>query len=452
MVVGVNHRTAPLAMRERFWIGESRRYQALRQLSTAEGIEEILVLSTCCRTEFLLWASDPTLAANSLVHYLSTEHSLKLSEWEHFYRRLDDAALTHIFRLTCGLDSQPLCESEIGPRLQAAWEQARTVGAAGPFLSTVLQKAFQIADRVREEFGAARPSVTISTAVLALAQKIFGSIAGRNVLLLGTSTSSELSAQRMLENGAASVVIIDEIPARARTLAEKLGCTAVTPAERWSNLLRADIVISATDCPHFILTSEEAERIAAERNRVALLIVDIAMPRDIDPEVRRVDGILLYDLDGLDRMVLSERELASSRAASLRQVAAARIEKIVSVEAQTFRDHWHVEAVVPTAMGLRRRLEQICRQELESFITERGPFPREQVQLLHAVTNQVLQKIASSLARELKELPEKAEQERMAAAVTRLFHLDAPPEALAGTSLEKEKNESRKQHVIAINF
>src|SRR5947209_1774542 len=151
MVIGVNHRTAPLAMRERFWISESRRYEVLRQLKQAEGIEEVIVLSTCCRTEFFLWASEPTAAANSLLHYLTAEHGLKLTEWEHFYRRLDEAALSYIFRVAAGLDSQSLCEQEVFSRVKAAWEQARTLNASGPFLNMVLEKALGVSERVREE-------------------------------------------------------------------------------------------------------------------------------------------------------------------------------------------------------------------------------------------------------------------------------------------------------------
>ncbi|HKU28844.1 MAG TPA: hypothetical protein VJQ54_25455, partial [Candidatus Sulfotelmatobacter sp.] len=127
MVIGFNYRTAPFAMRERFFIGESRRYEVLRQLSGAEGIEEAVVLSVPCRTEFLIWASEPTLAANSLLHYLGTEHGLKLSEWEHFYRLLDEAALTHIFRVTAGLDSLVMGERGIAEQVHAAWGKAKTV-------------------------------------------------------------------------------------------------------------------------------------------------------------------------------------------------------------------------------------------------------------------------------------------------------------------------------------
>src|SRR5215470_17771253 len=133
MVVGMNHRTAPLAMRERFWLAEKRRYEVLRQLSSAEGIEEVVVLCTRCRTEFLVWASEPTLAANSLLQFLSS-HGLKLTEWQHFYRLLDNAALSHIFGVASGLDSLFLGEPQIAAQAEGAWQQARTLGSTGPFL------------------------------------------------------------------------------------------------------------------------------------------------------------------------------------------------------------------------------------------------------------------------------------------------------------------------------
>ncbi len=442
MVIGLNHRTAPLAMRERFWISENRRYEVLQELKNAEGIEEVVVLSTCCRTEFLVWASEPTLAANSILQFLGTEHGLKLSEWEHFYRLLDECALTQIFRVTCGLDSLVLGEPQIVSQVKAAWEQAQTVGASGHFLNAMLEKALSVSKQVRNDTAIGRLS-SIPTAALDLARDIFGSLEGRKVLLLGTGKMSELSARHMVENGAGSVIVIDQSPTRAAELAEKLSGTAATLADRWKCMLRADIVISATGCPHVVLTREEAERIAIERNRVALVILDIGMPRDVEPDVRRVDGILLYDLEGLERAVRGK--------AAERTAAAIEAERIVSVEAQAFRSKLQAETVVPTIVALRRRLDQICRQELESFIEERGPFTREQDQSLHAITAQVIQKIASSLARELKDLPVKEEQEQMTAAVTRLFHLEPPKQALAGTISERA-NERSKDLPIAINY
>jgi glutamyl-tRNA reductase len=441
MVIGLNHRTAPLAMRERFWVSEKRRYEVLRDLKSADGIEEVVVLSTCCRTEFLVWASEPTIAANSLLQFLTSQYALKLSEWEHFYRRLDDIALTHIFRVACGLDSQVLCEQYVTTWLQAAWEQARTVGSSSYFLNAVIEKALLVASHVAQQTDSTACGTSILAAALDLAERILGSLQGRSVLLLGASEISERSADAFKNCGAKPLLVMDQSPLRAHELANKIGGTAVTLADRWKCMVRADVVICSTGCPHLILTKEEAERIAEERNRVALIVIDIGMPRDVDPDVRRVDGILLYDLDGLER-------LAKSKAAdnSARNIAA---EKIVAAEVQTFRNELRPERIVPTIVALRRSLDEFRRQELESFIEERGPFPREQEQLLQAITTQVIQKIAGSLARELKDLSGKGEQEQMTAAVTRLFHLDSPHQAIAGTNSEREKNERRKQQAVA---
>src|SRR5579871_5508074 len=444
MVVGLNHRTAPLSMRERFWIGETRRYNVLQQLKSAEGIEEVVVLSTCCRTEFILWASEPTLAANSLLQFLSADHGLKLTEWERFYRLLDDAAVTHVFRVASGLDSLVLGESQITPLLKAAWEQARTVGACGRFLNAVLEKALAVSERVANETAIGKIDVTIPAASVELAREIFGSLEGRRILLLGTGKMNELSGRRLKESGASSVVVIDQSASRAQELAQALGGTAATLADRWKCMLSADVVISSTGCPHVILTREEAERIAQERNRVALVILDIGMPRNVDAGVHRVDGILLYDLEGLQRL-LSDR-------AENEKAITDEADRIVAQEAATFRNRLQAESVVPTIVAIRRRLDEICRQELDSFIEERGPFTREQDQSLHAVTTQIIQKIASSLARELKELPEREEQEQMTAVVNRLFHLEPPKSALAGATSEKRKNEQPPQSPVAINY
>ncbi len=282
MVIGVNHRTAPRAMRERFWISAYRRDEVLRRLKSAEGIEEVVVLATSGRTEFLMWASEPTLAANSVLQFLGAEHGLKLSEWEHFYRLMDEGALAHVFRVMSGLDSPLTGEFEIALEVKAAWDAARSLGAAGRYLNKVLAKGQDVSQAIRA------PSIA----------------------------ASDLNCEDSGINGQA------------------------------------------------------------------------------DPKV----------------------------------AATAEAEKIVAAEALALRGKLKAETVVPTIVALRHRLEEICRQEVKSFIEERGPFTREQDQSLHAITGQLIQTIASSVARELKELPENDEQERMTAAVTRLFHLE-----LAGT-------------------
>lgn len=442
MVIGLNHCTAPLEMRERFWIGDNRRYEVLRQLHSAEGVDEVVVLSTCSRTEFWFWAAEPTLAANSLLQFLGSEHGLKLTEWEHFYRRLNEDALAHVFRVTSGLDSLVLGNPHITAQVRTSLEQAQTVGTAGRFLNQIIEQALRVRERIHQETELKTLADSIPTQALELGRQIFGTLHGRKVLLLGTSMTSDFSPRAIAENELGSVVVIDQSPARAKDLAAKLGGTSATLADRWNCMLRADIVISATGCPHVVLTRDEAERIAIERNRVALIIVDIGMPRDVDPNVRKVDGILLYDLDGLER--------AAKPNAAARRAAIEQTEKIIAAEAQAFRGHLQAERAIPTSVALRSRLEELCRQDLESFIAERGPFTPEQSQSLHAITSQVIRKIASSLTRELKEFPEKAEQERMTAAVTRLFHLDSPQPAAAGTTSQKGKGERSKERAVAM--
>ncbi len=416
MVIGLNHRTAPVAMREHFWMSESGREHALRVLGEAEGVQEVVVLATCNRTELLVWADEPTVAANSLLHFLSVEHGLKLSEWEHFYRLLDEAALVHVFRVACSLDSMVLGEPQIIAQVKAAWEQARSAGTTGRFLDAVLQKALTVSQRVRNETAIGDLAVSVPFAAVELARQIFGSLEHRKILLLGAGKMSELSARYLKKSGAASICVMNQSLPQAQELAEKLGGIAAAMEDRWRHLLEADIVISATGCPQAVLSRQEAESIVRERQQLPLVILDIAMPRDIDPAIREVPGILLRDLDDLEGVV--------HRNAAEHQSAAAAAEMIVAAEAREFRRILQAETVVPTIIALRHRLDQICRQELESFTQEHGPFTHEEDHALHALAAQVMQKIANSVARELKELPEKVEQEKMAEAVERMFHLE----------------------------
>jgi glutamyl-tRNA reductase len=427
MVVGLNYRTAPVAVRERFWISEGRRYEALVQLSRAEGIDEVIVLATCNRTEFLLWVNDVTLAANSVMRLLGAEYGLMLCEWKHFYRLLDEAALLHIFRVASSLDSMVVGEPQVVSQVKQAWQQAQKVGATGRFLDAVIQKALTVSKRVRSETAIGNAAVSIPYAAVELTRQIFGSLENKKVLLLGAGKMSELSARGLLNHGASSVRVINRTTEHAAELAAKLGGIAIPFEERWQHMADADIIISSTSCPHTILTRDEAEIMVRGRTKRPLVIVDIAMPRDIDSAVREVKGVFLYDVDDLENVV--------DHNAGEREVAAAAAQKILQAEAQGFRRRLMAERVVPTIVALRQRLDEICRQELDSFRQESGPFSKDQDEMLDAVMSRMTQRIAGSLARELKELPEKMEQEQMTSALQRLFHLQTPERALAGTIL-----------------
>jgi glutamyl-tRNA reductase len=424
-VIGLNFRTSPVAVRERFWISPDRRSDALLQLVRSEGIEEVIVVATCNRTEFILWASDVPTAANSVLRFLTQEYQLKLCEWSHFYRLMDDVALSHIFRVISGLDSMVLGEPEITGQLKDAWALAQEFGTTGRYLDAVMQKALTVCKRTRTETAIGASAVSVPYASVELSRQVLGDLSGREVLLLGAGKMSELAAHYLMKAGANRVKVMNRTASRGSELANKLGAIAVPFEERIAQLKKADIVVSSTACPAFILSRQEAEEIARDRKHKPMVMIDIAVPRDIDPGVREIEGIHLFDMDDLEHVV--------RRNAVGRQAAAEAAEKIVSAEVQGFRHKLMAERVVPTIVALRQRLDELCRQELEVLRKEFGPFTEDQDQALSALTSHITQRITGSLARELKELPERAEQEVLTAAVGRLFHLEQPVRAAAGT-------------------
>ncbi len=415
-VIGLNFRTSPVAVRERFWIGEPRRYEALRQLVRSEGIEEVVVLATCNRTEFILWASDVPTAANSVLRFLTQEYQLKLCEWSHFYRLMDDVALTHIFRVCSSLDSMVLGEPEITGQVKQAWAQAQEVGTTGRFLDAVMQKALTVSKRARSETAIGSSAVSVPYATVELSRKVLGELKNREFLLIGAGKMSDRAAHYLMKAGTSHVKVMNRTLERAEEMATKMGATAVPMEERMRYLQSADIVVSSTACPQYILSRQEAESIVKQRKGKPIVMIDIAVPRDIDPAVREVEGIHLFDMDDLEAVV--QRNTVG------RQAAGEAAEKIVHEEVQGFRRKLMAERVVPTIVALRQRLDELCRQELETLRKEFGPFTEDQDEALTTLTSHITQRIAGSLARELKELPERNEQDALTAAVSRLFQLE----------------------------
>jgi glutamyl-tRNA reductase len=415
-VIGLNFRTSPVAIRERFWISEPRRYDALHQLVRCEGIDEVVVLATCSRTEFILWTNDVPSASNSVLRFLTEQYQLKLCEWSHFYRLMDDIALTHVFRVASSLDSMVVGEPEILGQLKQAWAQSQGVGCTGRFLDSVIQKALSVSHQVRTETGVGASAVSVPYASVALSRQVLGDLKDREVLLIGAGKVSEQAARYLGNAGAKCLKVMNRTLARAEELAAKLKAQPVSFDDRHQHLKTADIVVSSTSCPHFVISHEDAVEVARARKHKACVMIDIAVPRDIDPRVREVEGIHLFDMDNLEQVV--------RRNTGEHQEAAAAAEKIVRAEASGFRRRLVAERVVPTIVALRQRLDELCRQELETLRKEFGPFTADQDQVMTALASHITQRIAGSLARELKELPERSEQELLSGAIQRLFRLD----------------------------
>jgi len=281
-----------------------------------------------------------------------------------------------------------------------------------------MQKALTVSKRVRTETAVGSSAVSVPYASVQLSREVLGELTGRELLLIGAGKMSERAAHYLMKAGANRVKVLNRTASRGEELAAQLGATSVSFEDRLQHLSTADIVVSSTACPHFILTKQEAAEIARARGHKPVVMIDIAVPRDIDPEARNIDGIHLFDMDDLEAVV--------KRNSAGRQAAAEAAEKIVQAEVQGFGGKLLAERVVPTIVALRRRLDELCRQELETLRKEFGPFTEDQDEALATLTAHITKRIAGSLARELKELPEREEQDVLTAAVGRLFHLEQP--------------------------
>jgi len=461
VVVGLNHRTAAVEVRERFWMSGCRQAEVLSMLAQAEGIDEAIVFSTSNRTEFVLWG-DATLAVNSILRLLTAEYDLKLQEWNSFYRLLDEQALVHAFRVSCGLDSMYIGEGHIARQFAIAWQHARNTGCTGRHLDAVLRRALAVRRRVRKETDFVSHLVSAPMAAIRLAEQVFGSLAAKNIVIFGSGQMAESAARELSQRSPQSILILSRNDTSAQELVFKLrpqspAVRAGAFSECWQRLAAADLVISATSSQEFIFTADDMRRLAIARNNSTegrenerkekendaaarkLILIDLALPRDIDPAVRAFDGVLLYDLEDLERAVEPRKEAPRQEARTVelrtprrdergRNLPAPAVsagarpseleaEQIVQAEAREFKKELLLGAVPPEVSALRSRLDEICRQELESFRLEQGPFPKDQDKLIAALGLRITHKIAGTLARDLKTSTESRAPRRMIAGV-----------------------------------
>lgn len=412
LVIGISHHTAPVEIRERFSVSESRLYPSLHHLAESSGIEEVVLLSTCNRTEFILWASDLEAATASIDEFLIPEFGLTGEQKRHFYRFTGSEALLHLFRVASSLDSLVVGEPQIVAQVKSAWTKARQAGTTGRFLDRVFQKAFSISKHVRSETAIGSAPVSIPYAAVALARQLFGSLENRKVMLVGSGKMSELSARYLLSAGVSALWVTNRTYDHAIRLAGELGGTAIRFEDRWEYLGAADIILSSTGCPHVIFDREDGQRILRMREGQPVFLIDIAVPRDVDPAVRDLSGFFLYDIDDLEQVVAGNLDG--------RMAAAADAEKIVLRQEQLFERELDTERVVPTIVALRARLEEIRLAEIARFQTAAEGGAGEAVE---ALTVRIMDRVAGELARELKQAGRKPEQEVMAAALRHLFHL-----------------------------
>jgi glutamyl-tRNA reductase len=387
LAIGMSHKTAPLAVRERLALPEGRAASVLREIVRHDEIYEAVAISTCNRTEIYLVVGDAVEAESAALSSMSRQAGIRPTELvDAIYSLRDDDAVRHLFEVTAGLDSMIVGEAEVQGQVKRAYELALVEGVTGPISNRLFRDALAAGKRARSETGVGRSQTSVSSVAVELARATLGELDTRTVLVIGAGANGELTARALHERGVHTVFVANRRYDRAIGLAQRFGGTAVRFEDMLPRLMETDIVVSSTASPHQIVGREELAVLMEQREGRPLMIIDIAVPRDIDPEVGTLPGVTLYDMDDLQRQVA--RNLGS------REAEARRARTIVVEEVERFA-RWRTSLdVVPTISALRERGSQIVAdvlRENESRWASLSEEDRARVELLaNAVVSRLL--------------------------------------------------------------
>ena len=412
-LIGVSHKTAPVEVRERLAVPDRKLPEALQQLLRVPGVAEGMILSTCNRVEVL---AQTTNGSTDLRKFLAQYFRLEPASYEsHLYEYRQYDAVRHVFRVASSLDSMIVGEPQILGQVKEAYATARAAGAVQSYLDLLLTRAFAVAKKVRTETAVGSSSVSVASVAVELAGKIFGSLEGKQVCLVGAGKMSELAARHLLAQGAGPIFVTNRTYDRAVALAASFGGEAIRFDDLYDNCDRADIVITSTGAPGAIFKREHGEKFLARRKNRPMFFIDIAVPRDVDPEMNKLDGIFVYDIDDLQQAV-------SSHVAD-RKKEADKAEAIVNGEVAKFHARLQTLDVVPTIVSLQDHLETIRQAEIDRVRGRLGPMTTDQELAVEALTRGIVNKIMHTPISTLKTAARDPESTTVIDLVRRLFNL-----------------------------
>ena len=412
-LIGVNHVSAPVEVRERLAVPDSRLAEALARFIQHPGIDEGLILSTCNRVELLAQTKNGSV---DLRRFLGEYFRVDCVELDpHLYEYRERDAIRHLFRVASSLDSMVVGEAQILGQVKEAYATARAVGAIHSHLDLLLTRAFAVAKRVRTETAVGSSAVSVASVAVELAKKIFGSLNGKHVFLVGAGKMSELAARHLMAHGAESLFVANRTYDRAIRLAHQFKGQAIEFSRLYETCDRGDIVITSTGSPHTIFRREHGEMFLARRKNRPMFFIDIAVPRDVDPEMNKLDGIFVYDIDDLQQAV-------SSHVADRRQEAE-RASAIIESEVERFQARLQTLDVVPTIVSLQDHLETIRQAEIDRVRGRLGPLSPEQELAVETLTRGIVNKIMHTPISTLKTAARESEATTVVDVVRRLFNL-----------------------------
>ena len=416
VVTGLSHHTAPVEVRERLAFEEQTLPEALDRLTQRPGMLEGMILSTCNRVEVAVTADGPGDAEESVDRFLAEARSVEpawVSPYLYHYNGKD--AIRHLFRVASSLDSLVVGEPQILGQLKSAYSVAKQRGALSGFLDQVLTRAFNVAKRVRTETEIGSSAVSVSYAAVELARDIFGTLAGQRVLLVGAGKMAESAARHLRQAGAAEIFVTNRTRSRADLLAEEFGGQAVGYENFFEVLPEVDIVIASSAAPHYIVTSGPMREVISRRRNRPMFLIDIAVPRNVEPAVNELEGVFVYDIDDLDRVVKSNLQT--------RRNIAEQAEEIIDEEVQRMVLRLKTREVAPTIVDLQEQLERVRIGEIERVRGRLGPLSPQQEEALEAITRGIVNKIAHTPITELRRKADDPEGVALMSMIRKLFRL-----------------------------
>jgi glutamyl-tRNA reductase len=420
IVIGLNHKTAPIEIRERLAFQEEKMEEALNQAKSISSVKEGMILSTCNRVEVYAAARETEKAVLDLRKFLAQFHGFSIHEFEkNLYLFIGEEAVKHIFRVASSLDSMVVGEPQILGQIKSAYNAAAESKASGLILHRLLHRAFHVAKRVRTETKIGIAAVSVSYVAVELARKIFGSLEEKTVLLIGAGEMCELAARHLLTGGVHKVLVTNRTYERAVELAREFKGEPIPFDEILQGMKKVDIVISATGSPHYLLTHDQMTRVIKDRKQKPIFLIDIADPRDMDPHIDRIENVYLYNIDDLQNVAnenIKDREKEAQRA-----------EFIVQEEVAKFVNWYRTLEVTPTIIALRKKFDEIRKKELEKTLSLHPDLSDRERQSLDALTSAIINKILHDPLTLLKQTNEEAMADLYLDALRTLFQIQGQP-------------------------
>jgi glutamyl-tRNA reductase len=434
-LIGVNHKTAPIELRERIAIARGDLGEATRALASAPGVTECMIVSTCNRVEMLASVDSPDADLAAFLHrHFALDPALLAP---HVYEHRDRDAVRHLFRVAASLDSMVVGESQILGQLKEAFAVARESGTVAGQLEHLLQAAFAAAKKVRSETEIGSHSVSIASVAVDLAKRIFGSLNGRTVFLVGAGKMSELAARHLVAQGAGAILVTNRTQERARRMAENFQGQVIPRVVPFDQIheaaSQADIVITSTGAPHPIFSKADGQAFLHKRRNRPMFFIDIAVPRDVDPAMGKLEGIFVYDIDDLQAVAASHLAQRSREAQDA--------ETLIAGEVERFHQRQRAVNAAPAIVALQRQAEEIRQAELRRVQARLGTLSAEQVAAVEALTRGLVNKFLHPPMQALKQAARTEDQIKLdALCETWALPTGTEPEPGAGIESMEDRN------------